>query len=131
MEVPPYPLSCSIPGTKCGKGTPEDAQPAAVALGGTAAAGRGQLPESTSTDMTHASAASRSNATELPASWLALPQHLRKPFWTVNETIEATGLSRATLNRHWADPRSCFPRRRHTGGRVHLNALEVLRFMEG
>jgi|JI9StandDraft_2_1071091.scaffolds.fasta_scaffold13822_2 predicted DNA-binding transcriptional regulator AlpA len=81
--------------------------------------------------MTNASTASRSNAIELPAAWLALPERLRKPFWTVRETIEATGLSRATLNRHWADPRSRFPRRRHTGGRVHLNALEVVRFMEG
>lgn len=68
---------------------------------------------------------------DLPAAWFALRPELRKPFWTVNETIEATGLSRATLNRHWADPRSRLPRRRHVGNRVHLNALEVLRFMEG
>jgi predicted DNA-binding transcriptional regulator AlpA len=81
--------------------------------------------------MANASTVSRPNANDLPASWLALPEQLRKPFWTVTETIEVTGLSRATLNRHWADPRSKFPRRKHVGGRVHLNALEVLRFMEG
>lgn len=81
--------------------------------------------------MTQASTVSRSDAKELPAAWHALPAHLQKPFWSVNETLEATGLSRATLNRHWSDPRSKFPRRRHVGGRVHLNALEVVRFMEG
>lgn len=67
---------------------------------------------------------------ELPAAWHALPEDLRKPFWTVEECERATGLSRSTLNREWSDPRSTFPKRRRVGRRVHVPAIEVLRHME-
>ena len=70
--------------------------------------------------------------TELPAAWHALPKHLQKPWWTVNEIIEGTGLSRATINREWATPGSRFPRRQRAGQRrVHVRALDVIAYMEG
>lgn len=69
-------------------------------------------------------------AEALPPSWYALAQHLRVPFWTVAQTVEATRISRSTLNREWANPRSTFPRPRHVGRRVMVSALAVLRHME-
>lgn len=81
--------------------------------------------------MTALPATRRGSADEaLPASWHLLPEGLRKPFWTVQETTQATGLSRSTLHREWSDPRSPFPRKRHVGARVHVPALDVLRYME-
>ena len=62
-------------------------------------------------------AARQQDALPLPESWAAVPERLRKPYWTVNETIEATPLSRAGIFRLWADPRSGFPKRRRVGGR--------------
>lgn len=64
----------------------------------------------------------------LPASWAALPAELRKAFWTVRETVLATGISRSVLYRRWGDPRSTFPRRHPSSGRV--SSLAVLRHLE-
>lgn len=66
----------------------------------------------------------------LPASWALLPEHLRKPFWTIKETCEATNLSRSTIDRMMADPRSVFPKGRRARGRILLSALKVLDALE-
>jgi hypothetical protein len=66
----------------------------------------------------------------LPASWALLPQHLRKPFWTIKETVEATGLCRSTIDRMMSDPRSGFPKGRKARGRVLVSALKVLIALE-
>ncbi|MCA8949113.1 MAG: hypothetical protein KDE27_06410 [Planctomycetes bacterium] len=74
-------------------------------------------------------AKSADSANELPASWHALPPHLQKPFWTIRETMEATDLSRATITRLRADPRSGFPKF-IDAGRLRVSSLAVLQFME-
>ncbi len=77
---------------------------------------------------------------DLPLTWHALPEALRKPFWTIKETCDATGFSRSSIDRFRDDPNSSFPRGRvaspgvgasRNKGRVLLPALSVLAWMEG
>jgi hypothetical protein len=76
----------------------------------------------------------------LPASWYLLPENLRRPFWTIKETMQVMGQSRTTIDRLRDDPNSGFPAGRvalpgkgksRNKGTVWLPALQVLQFMEG
>tara|TARA_R110002094_G_scaffold150223_8_gene138694 strand:+ start:457 stop:750 length:294 start_codon:yes stop_codon:yes gene_type:complete len=77
---------------------------------------------------------------DLPDSWYLLDASLRKPFWTVAETMLVMGKTRSTIDRWRDDPNSGFPAGRvaspgkgksRNKGTVWLPALQVLRFMEG
>jgi hypothetical protein len=66
----------------------------------------------------------------VPASWHALPEELRKPYWSVAEAARATGLSRSTLYRMWADPKCKFPKPRSDSRRQLVPAIAVLRHLD-